>query len=79
MSTSVRSGQSFKKYVSFHARQVPKPSRLTDGRFFAVHREEIERILEESNDDAEVRAAMLIVKAMLLRGAGRVDSRVVAR
>src|SRR5262249_7149646 len=35
-----------KKYVGYHARQFLKPSRLTDGRFFAVHTAEIEAILD---------------------------------
>lgn len=56
------------KYVSFHLRQVPKPSRLADPRFFALHHGEIDAILAESADDPEVRAAMTVVRAMLLRG-----------
>jgi glycosyltransferase involved in cell wall biosynthesis len=59
------------KYISFHARQFPKPSRLSDGRFFALHESEIEAILDEAGRDREVRAAMLVVRTMLLRGAGR--------
>jgi glycosyltransferase involved in cell wall biosynthesis len=60
-----------RRYISFHFRQLPKPSRLADGRFFAIHQAQINGILEEGGDDAEVRAAMLLVKTMLLRGRGR--------
>ena len=60
-----------RRYVWFHIRQVPKPSRLADGAFFAVHRAEINGILDEAGGDAEVRAAMLLVRAMLFRGKGR--------
>jgi glycosyltransferase involved in cell wall biosynthesis len=56
------------RYVYFHARQLPKLSRLRDKRFFAVHRAEIEGILADGDDDPEVRAAMILVKGMLLRG-----------
>ena len=61
-----------RKYLRFHIRQVPKPSRLADKRFFAIHRAEIAGILEESRGDPEVRAAMLFVKGLLLRG-GRTE------
>ena len=47
-----------RKYVWFHTRQLPKPSRIRDPRFFAVHRSEIEAILAESGGDAAVRSAM---------------------
>ena len=57
-----------KKYVSFHVRQLPKPSRFADPRFFAVHHGEVDAILEENRNDSEVRATMLLVRAMLLRG-----------
>jgi hypothetical protein len=60
-----------RRYVAFHTRQLPKPSRLADGRFFAVHRAEIEGILAEGGDDPDVRRAIRIVKLLLLRGAGR--------
>ena len=65
-----------RKYLKFHLRQLPKPSRLTDGRFFAVHRAEMEAILRESGGDADVRSAMLLVRTMLLRGwrGGRVET-----
>jgi glycosyltransferase involved in cell wall biosynthesis len=63
-----------RRYIWFHARQFPKPSRLSDKRFFSVHRGEIAGILEEGGPDTEVQAAMLLVKAMLLRG-GRGDYR----
>jgi glycosyltransferase involved in cell wall biosynthesis len=61
------------KYVSFHVRQLPKPSRFADSRFFAVHEGEIEGILDESRGDPEVRASMVLVRTMLLRGKRRVS------
>ena len=57
-----------RKYLSFHLRQMPKPSRLADPRFFAVHRAEIEAILGEGGGDADIHSTMLLVKTMLLRG-----------
>jgi glycosyltransferase involved in cell wall biosynthesis len=57
-----------REYVLFHARQVPKLSRLAQPDFFKVHSEEVQRILEEGPDRREVRTAMLAVKALLLRG-----------
>ena len=48
-----------RRYLWFHLRQLPKPSRLTDPEFFAVHGQEIEAILRESGGDADVRSAML--------------------
>ena len=55
------------RYVSWHARQVPKPSRATDPEFFAFHRNASESIVRESGNDPRVRAAMAIVRALLSR------------
>ena len=56
-----------RRYAWWHVRQVPKPSRLS-GDFIELHRREIDRILDESRGDAEVGAAMLFIRALLLRG-----------
>ena len=56
-----------RSYAWWHLRQVPKPSRLS-GDFIEVHRREIDGILDESHGDPEVRAAMLFIRALLLRG-----------
>jgi glycosyltransferase involved in cell wall biosynthesis len=60
-----------RKYVWFQAKQVPKPSRFSDVEYFSVHRAEIEGILDEGDDDVEVRAAMRMVKMMLARRPSR--------
>ncbi len=57
-----------RRYVAWHARQVPKPSRTPDSEFFAFHLDESESILRESDGDPSVRAAMVVVKALLSRG-----------
>nr|MBA2642098.1 hypothetical protein [Actinomycetota bacterium] len=57
-----------KRYVAWHARQVPKPSRSADAEFFAFHSDECDRILIEADHDPAVRAAMLAVRALLSRG-----------
>ena len=54
-------------YVSFHIRQVPRPSRLRQAEFFGLHRAQVARILEEAGNDAEVKLAMRTVEAMLWR------------
>jgi glycosyltransferase involved in cell wall biosynthesis len=59
-----------RRYAWFHVRQSPKPSRLS-GDFIDVHRREIDGILDESRGDAEVRATMLFIRALLLRGGKR--------
>lgn len=59
------------RYLSFHLRQCAKPSRLADRRFFDVHREEVAAIRAEGGRDPEVEAALLIVRALLLRGGRR--------
>jgi glycosyltransferase involved in cell wall biosynthesis len=56
-----------RSYAWWHVRQVPKPSRLS-GDFIEVHQREIDGILDEARGDAEVRAAMLFIRALLLRG-----------
>ncbi len=57
-----------KRYVSWHARQVPKPSRATDPEFFTFHWKASESIVLESGNDRRVRAAVAIVRALLSRG-----------
>jgi len=59
-----------RKFAWFHLRQVPKPSRLSR-EFIEVQRHEVDAILEESHGDAEVRAVMLFIRALLLRGGKR--------
>jgi glycosyltransferase involved in cell wall biosynthesis len=59
------------RYLWFHIRQLPKPSRLADARFFALHEAEIENILAEPAADHEVRTAMALVQSLLVRGTGR--------
>jgi hypothetical protein len=65
--------QLLRRYVNFHVRQFPKPSRLKDRDFFRIHRAEVDRILGESGDDPEVKAAMLTIKALLLRHPARIE------
>jgi len=60
-----------RRYVRFHARQLPKPSRLREPDFFALHHKEIDAILEDGGDDPEVRLATSVVRAMLARGGRR--------
>ena len=48
-------------YVSFHIKQVPRPSRLRQAEFFGLHRAQVTRILEEAGNDEEVRLAMRAV------------------
>lgn len=58
------------EYIRFHFRQMPKPSRLADPRFFELHESEIQAILAEGgNADREVRASVAIIRLMLARGA----------
>jgi glycosyltransferase involved in cell wall biosynthesis len=57
-----------KRYVWWHVRQLPRVSRLRDAEFFDLHDWERSLILAEAKGDAEVRAAMDLVGAMLLRG-----------
>jgi glycosyltransferase involved in cell wall biosynthesis len=57
-----------RRYIWYHMRQCAKPSRLFEKEFYAVHRAEIRGIEEEGGPDRDVQAALLLVKAMLLRG-----------
>jgi hypothetical protein len=59
-----------RRLIWFHTKQFPRPSRL-DRDFIAVHRAEVDRILEEGGDDPEVRTAMRFVQALLVRGGRR--------
>lgn len=56
-----------KRYVRWHVRQFPRPSRLRTPEFFATHRHATEMILDECGDDVEVRAAMHLVRTLLAR------------
>lgn len=56
-----------KRYVFWHARQAPKPSRAADPGFFDFHWRASENILRESDGDPRVRAAMAIVRVLLSR------------
>ena len=56
-----------RRYVSFHARQLAKRSRWRDREFFSFHDHEIDQILRQGGDDTEVKAAMVLVKALLTR------------
>jgi glycosyltransferase involved in cell wall biosynthesis len=57
-----------RSYVRWHVRQFPRISRLLDREFFALHRLEREHILEAGGDLPNVRNAMALVAAMLVRG-----------
>jgi hypothetical protein len=54
-------------YVWWHVRQLPRPSRLRQAKFFGLHRAQIVRILEEAGEDDEVRLAMRTIETMLRR------------
>ena len=56
-----------RQYMWWHVRQFPRPSRLRTPEFFAWHRNATQMILDEGADDAEVRAAMYFVRALLAR------------
>jgi glycosyltransferase involved in cell wall biosynthesis len=57
-----------RSYVWWHVRQFPRISRFLDREFFVLHRLERRHILEAGGDLPEVRKAMALVAAMLLRG-----------
>jgi glycosyltransferase involved in cell wall biosynthesis len=56
-----------RRYMWWHVRQFPRPSRLRTPEFFAAHRNATQMILDEGGDDVEVRAAMYFVRALLAR------------
>lgn len=57
-----------RRYVWWHVRQFPRPSRLRNPQFFAWHRSAAQMILDEGGaDDVEVRAAVYLVRGMLAR------------
>lgn len=56
-----------RRYMWWHVRQFPRPSRFRTPEFFAWHRNATQMILDEGGDDAEVRAAMYFVRALLVR------------
>lgn len=56
-----------RRYLWWHVRQVPRPSRLNDPEFFAMHEEACRRILAVGGDDRQVRLTMSIVGLLLAR------------
>ena len=62
-----RLGLELRRYVWWHTRQLPKPSRAFNAEFCAFHRAEAKSILEESGGDRRVRTAMRTVLALLSR------------
>ena len=56
-----------KRYIRWHLRQFPRPSRFRTPEFFAAHRGATQMILDEGGDDVEVRTAMHFVRALLAR------------
>ena len=56
-----------RRYIWWHVRQFPRPSRFRTPEFFAVHRNATQMILDEGGDDVEVRAAMDFVRGLLAR------------
>ena len=63
-----------KRYMWWHVRQFPRPSRLRTPEFFTWHRNATQMILDEAGDDVEVRAAMYFVRALLAREMLRTDA-----
>jgi glycosyltransferase involved in cell wall biosynthesis len=60
-------GTELRQYVTWHARQVVKPSRARDVDFYEFHLAAADNIVRESGRDASVRTPMALVKAMLSR------------
>ena len=59
-----------RQYIRFHVRQLPKPSRLADSRFFDLHQTEIAAIMAEGGAaDREIRVALTVIRVLLARGA----------
>lgn len=56
-----------RRYMWWHVRQFPRPSRLRTPEFFAWHRSATDMILAEGAGDPEVQAAMYFVRALLAR------------
>lgn len=54
-------------YVSWHVRELPRVSRLSDGDFFELHRQKRAQILAEAHGDREVVVAMRLIGALLAR------------
>jgi glycosyltransferase involved in cell wall biosynthesis len=57
-----------KRYVWWHVRQFPRPSRMRDPEFFEFHGSRRKLILAEANHDPEVTTAMSVVGTLLRRG-----------
>jgi glycosyltransferase involved in cell wall biosynthesis len=55
------------RYVRWHVRQFPRPSRLRDAAFFEFHESRCRLILDEAGGDAEVAAAIRAVQTLLAR------------
>ncbi len=56
-----------REYIWWHVRQFPRLSRFRTPEFFAWHTKATQLILEEGGDDAEVRASMFFIRALLAR------------
>ena len=56
-----------RRYMWWHVRQFPRPSRFRTPEFFAWHKHATQMILDEGGDDREVRAAMYFIQALLAR------------
>jgi glycosyltransferase involved in cell wall biosynthesis len=57
-----------REYVWWHVRQFPRISRMRDREFFEFHSDKRRQLLEESHGDGDVKAAMAVIGAMLVRG-----------
>lgn len=55
------------RYIRWHVRQFPRPSRLRDAAFFEFHESRCRLILEEARGDVEVAAAMRTIQTLLSR------------
>ena len=56
------------RYVGWHLEQLPRPSRLLDPTFFALHEHKVELILGDSHGEPDVRLAMSFIRLLLARG-----------
>jgi glycosyltransferase involved in cell wall biosynthesis len=58
-----------RRYVRWHVRQFPRPSRLRSAEFFTYHQAQVNAILALGRGDREVQVAMRFVAALLMRKA----------
>ena len=56
-----------RQYMWWHVRQFPRLSRFRTPEFFSWHSKATQLILDEGGDDAEVRASMSFIRALLAR------------